>query len=53
MRQVFFPIQPSPARRANARSSTGAVSTQAFDSNGPNSWANRAASRASPARTTS
>src|SRR6266436_1780357 len=35
IRQVFFPIQPSPARLAYARSSSGAVSTQIFQSNGP------------------
>src|SRR5260370_2387369 len=37
MRQVFLPIQPSPARRAYVRSSSGAVSTQILYSNDPDS----------------
>src|SRR5580765_658222 len=34
IKHVFFPIHPSPASRAYDRSSSGAVSTQIFDSTG-------------------
>jgi hypothetical protein len=41
IRQVCLPIQPSPALRASARSSTGAESTNTRCPNGPISFATR------------
>ena len=44
IRQVCLPIQPSPALRASARSSTGAESTNTRCPNGPISLATSSAS---------